>query len=159
MKGLAGTVIARQGRNARGTTSSTVVSCGGRSPSGCTALELATEVAEAGARCFFLSCLSYFLWLWFVLSYMTQQDGLAGRQDGRMVGIQVRIMIPLLPSCSGMALLLHVRWFVLTFAPFFNNRNLDVCMYHPALVSPHPGKHVLSVLQAAASAISTAKYA
>lgn len=57
-------------------------------------------------------------WLWFVLSYMTRQDGLVGRQEGRMVGIQVRIMIPLLPSCSGMALLLHVRWVVLTFAPF-----------------------------------------
>lgn len=42
--------------------------------------------------CFFIS-----FWLWFVLSYMTQQDGLVGRQDGRMAGIQVRIMIPPLP--------------------------------------------------------------
>lgn len=79
----------------------------------------------------------------------------AGWQDGRHPGSHNDTPITMYP---GMALLLHVSWFVLTYdCAFPNDRSLDVCMYHPALV--YPGKHVLSLLQAAVSAISTGKYA
>lgn len=73
----------------------------------------------------------------------------AGWQDGRHPGSHNDTPITMYP---GMALLLHVSWFVLTSdCAFPNDRSLDACMYHPIIVSPHPGKHVLSLLQAAVS--------